>query len=112
MKVISVINYLALAIPFLIALFGLLTSNEDYYIYALFSTAGTGAIQVLLALSMLFYYRSILLTTYLTITALFFTMWYFIGEESWLIAIPLILAIFLTYIIHIEKNREVAASAT
>jgi len=106
MKVISVINYLALAIPFVIALFGLLTSNEDYYIYALFSTAGTGAIQVLLALSMLINYRSILLTTYLAITALFFITWYFIGEESWLIAIPPLLAIFLTYIIHVEKNKE------
>ena len=102
MKTRIILNYLALSIPFILGLAGLITSNDDIYIYAVLSTAATGAIQVIIALTMIAKHRSMLLDIYFAITVAFFILWYFLGEELGLIAIPPILAIFLTYIIHVE----------
>lgn len=103
MKIRSIINYLALALPAVLALIGL--SDEQFYMYALLSTAVTGGIQVLLALTMLPNHSSNLLYIYLTITALFFTLWYFVSNET-IFAIPPALAAFLTYIIYKEYKKE------
>jgi len=112
MKIRSIINYIALAIPFLLGLAGLVLKDDDIYIYALLSTAVTGAIQVIIALTMLPRHNSNLLYTYLSITALFFALWYILGEEYGLIAMPPALAIFLTYIIYVEGKKEVRAKET
>ena len=104
MKIRSIINYLALALPLVLAIIGLL--DEQFYMYALLSTAVTGGIQVLLALTMLPNHRSSLLYIYLCITALFFTVWYFVSNETGIFAVPPALAIFLTYIIYIESRKE------
>lgn len=104
MKIRSIINYLALALPAVLALIGL--GDEQFYMYALLSTAVTGGIQVLLALTMLPNHSSNLLYIYLTITALFFTVWYFVSNETGIFAIPPALAIFLTYIIYKEYQKE------
>lgn len=106
MKTRSIINYVALVIPFILGLVGYVTHDDDYYFYALFSTAGTGAIQVIIALSMLSKYGSDLLNIYLVITVVFFISWYLLGEEFGLIAIPPALAIFLTYIIYAESTKK------
>ena len=104
MKIRSIINYLALALPAVLALIGL--GDEQFYMYALLSTAVTGGIQVLLALTMLPNHRSSLLYIYLSITALFFTVWYFVSNETGIFAVPPALAIFLTYIIYVERKKE------
>jgi len=103
MKIRSIINYLALALPAVLALIGL--GDEQFYMYALLSTAVTGGIQVLLALTMLPNHNSSLLYSYLTITALFFIVWYFVNSEA-IFAVPPALAIFLTYIIYVERKKE------
>jgi len=106
MKIRSIINYIALAIPFILGLAGLAFSDDDIYIIALVSTALTGAIQVIIALTMLPKHSSNLLYSYLALTALFFAVWYIVGEEIGLVAIPPALAIFLTYIIYVEGKKE------
>jgi hypothetical protein len=57
-------------------------------------------------------HSSNLLYTYLSITALFFALWYILGEEYGLIAMPPALAIFLTYIIYVEGKKEVHTDET
>ena len=104
MKIRSTINYIALALPLFLALIGL--ADQDFFIYALLSTAVTGAIQVIIALTMLPKHSSNLLYGYLLMTALFFVTWYFTGEQFYIFAIPPILAFFLTYIIYIECKKE------
>ena len=103
MKIRSIINYIALAIPLVLAMIGL--QDEQFYMYALLFTAVTGGIQVLIALTMLPNHSSNLLYIYLTITALFFIVWYFVNSEA-IFAIPPALAIFLTYIIYSEHRKE------
>jgi len=104
MKIRSIINYIALVIPLVLAIIGL--QDEQFYMYALLFTAVTGAVQVLIALTMLPNHHSSLLYIYFTVTALFFLVWYFFGEVFGIFAIPPALAIFLTYLIYIESRKE------
>lgn len=104
MKVRSIINYIALVIPLVLAIIGL--QDEQFYIYALLSTAVTDAVQVLVALTMLPNHHNSLLYIYFTVTALFFLVWYFFGEVFGIFAVPPVLAIFLTYIIYTKRKGE------
>lgn len=106
MKIRSIINYFALVMPLLLGLIGFLATDDDFYICALLSTAATGAIQVIIALTMLPKHSSNLLYTYLSITAMFFIIWNFTREDFYIFAIPPALAIFLTYIIYVEGKKE------
>jgi len=106
MKIRSIINYFALVMPLLLGLAGFVSKDDDIYIYALLSTAATGAIQVLIALTMLPNHSSNLLYTYLSVTAIFFILWKLLGDNFYIFSIPPALAIFLTYIIYVEGKKE------
>jgi len=107
MKVITIINYIALAIPILFGLAGL--NDEEFFIHALLFTALTGAIQVILALIMLFKYPSNLLYIYSGITVFFFLLWMALGSDQFYIfALPPALALLLTYIIITKNLKEQA----
>jgi len=105
MKIRSIINYIVLVIPLFLAIIGL--QDEQFYIYALSFTAVTGGIQVLLALTMLFKYPGNLLYIYFGVTVFFFLIWMVLGSDhSYIFALPPALALFLTYIIFIESQKE------
>lgn len=112
MKIRSIINYFALVMPLLLGLAGFALQDDDIYIYALLSTAITGAIQVIIALTMLPKHSSNLLYTYLAITAMFFIIWNFTREDFYIFAIPPALAILLTYIIYIEGKKKLPIKET
>jgi len=105
MKTISGINYTALAFPVFFGLAGLY--SEEHFIYALLFTAIAGAVQVILAVIMLFKYPGKLLYIYSTATFLYF-LFYMItkSEEIYMLMIPPMLAIFFTVIIFIERQKE------
>ena len=104
MKSISITNLIIIIIPVLLALIG--TSDPQFYMYALLFTAVTGAVQVLLALIMLFKYPGNLLYIYSGVTVFFFLLWMVLGSDhSYIFALPPALALFLTYIIFIESEK-------
>lgn len=76
-----------------------------FLILGLYGLAITGALQVLAAVIYFFVFpKSKLIYTYFGLVALFFLIW---DQEgfSWWFAIPFFLIVFLSYIIHFNKNQ-------
>lgn len=100
------LNLFAISIPVIIAVFGIF--NYAILAFALLSTIITGISQLTIAYNLLDqHYKKWYLQLYIFVCILFFTLWIFTNWE-WIFAIPLILAIYMTLIVHffIPKNHE------
>jgi hypothetical protein len=107
MKTISIINYVVLILPIILGLAGI--TSEACYVYALLFTVIASAVQVILAMFMLFKYPGKLLYIYSFTAFLFLLLLMILGiEQFYLFLIPPILALFLTYIIFTERRKEKA----
>ena len=106
MKAASIINFIVVIAPILFGLLGL--TDEEYLIHAALASIVTGAVQVIIALFMLSKHSSNLLYIYFAITGLFFILWEFLGTNFYIFALPPALALYLTYIIYIERQKEKA----
>lgn len=107
MGTIKYLNLFAITLPFLI-LAAYPVYEDIAVIYALYSTMITGAIQVLLGLILFIrQHGNKFIIGYLTAVALFFALW-FINVNAFyseymtylLLPIPLILAIYFTFLIY------------
>ncbi len=112
MKQIHYFNMFAVGLPITLCLLGLL--DETFLFYGLVSTILTGLIQLIIGINMFIDEpKSRSLTIYLSSVVFFFLLWFLSGytpkysEEliCILLAIPPILAIFLTIII-IKKMKK------
>uniref|UniRef100_UPI00404A0A5D hypothetical protein n=1 Tax=Gelidibacter sp. TaxID=2018083 RepID=UPI00404A0A5D len=112
MKNIYRLNLVVVGIPIVFSLFGLI--NTDFIFYALLSTMLTGFVQAIIGLKMLIDEpKDKKLQLYIKSVLIFFLLWFIIGnsniishEIDYLIAvIPILLAIFLTYIIY-KKTKS------
>lgn len=106
LKVLRVLNIIAIAIPSLLCLLAIF--EVGLLVYAALSTLITGVIQVLIALV---YWNSnkkdILINIYFAVLLLF-TLLVFsnIADDTMVLPIiPLVLCIYLSYIIHFKKVR-------
>jgi len=106
MNAIRAINYIVLFAPIILGLIGL--QDEEVLIFAALSTMVTGAAQVIMALIMLLgKHRNPLLFSYFAIVAMFFLIWGFIGNyEFYIFAIPVMLALYFTYIVYVQIKLE------
>ncbi|TRW25303.1 hypothetical protein FMM05_08345 [Flavobacterium zepuense] len=106
MKAIRAINYIVLIIPIILGLIGI--QDEEFLIMAALSTMVTGAAQVIIALIMILgKHRNPLLFSYFAIVAVFFLIWGFIGNyEFYIFVIPVMLALYFTYIVYIQMKLE------
>lgn len=99
MKILLKLNFIALGIPIVLGIIS--------FMYGLVFTMLTGAIQVLIAISMLVMnYRNIHLYIYLATTLLFFLLWLVFATGNWIFALPPALAIYLTYIVGTEYKKS------
>lgn len=110
MKIIKHLNTLAIGLPIILGLLSLI--NEKYIATAIISTILTGIIQVILG-SLLLYYnpKNKCLQTYIVTTILFFLFWYYNVNIIYtelltyiLYPIPIILSIYLSFIIYKRKT--------
>mgnify|MGYP006346396659 CR=1 FL=1 len=103
LKVLRILNLIAIGIPVIIALCGFI--KIDYLMTALVSTMITGAIQVIVAiLYLIFSPRSKSIWIYFFGLFLFvFLVFINLSDHSfWL---PVLLLFYLTYIIHFKKHN-------
>ena len=104
MKIRSIINYITLAVAFLLMAAGF--RDDNFFMSAMLSAFITGIIQVFLALSMLEKRNSNLLNVYFLITVLYFILLTIFGKQFFTFIVPPALVILLTYIIYIERKKE------
>ncbi|WP_395052372.1 hypothetical protein [Flavobacterium sp.] len=110
MKIIKYLNTFAIGLPIILAILSLV--NEKYIGTALVSTILTGLIQVILGLLLLYHNpENKYLQTYIITVVLFFFIWYYNVNIIYtelltyiLYPIPLILAIYLSFIIYKRKT--------
>jgi hypothetical protein len=110
MKALKVINTIAIGLPFLLLIIGLLINDSagNYIAYALYSTMITGFIQVILGLILLIINpKNLYFIGYILIVVLFFSLWYFNMNiyysdilSAILFPVPLLLAIYLSILIY------------
>jgi hypothetical protein len=115
MKIIKIMNTIAIGIPIILALIGYLTNDlsGNYYGFALLSTILTGFIQLLLGIILLFKFKdNIHYKIYFAIVIIFFALWIWspiINKIDYftytLIYIPPILAIYLSILIYKTPNK-------
>lgn len=116
MRVLKVLNTIAIGLPSLLLALEFLSNNSkgDYIAYALFSTIMTGFIQVVLALYLLYNDKNnTRLQIYIIGVLIFFTLWFlnvkFLSNDILtyiLIPTPLFLAIFLSIIIYSSDDEK------
>jgi len=106
MKAIRAINYIVLITPILLGLIGL--QDEDFLIFAALSVMVTGAAQVIMALIMLLgKHQNPLLFSYFAIVGLFFLIWWLGGDyDLYIFAVPVMLALYFTYIVYAQMKLE------
>lgn len=112
MKNLKTTNSIAIAIPLLLIILGLV--NPFGYYLAAYSTMLTGLLQIIIGL--IFYYKyneSIHIKLYLLLVVIFFSLWYYntnvnyIDALTWpLIFTPLFLCIYLSIIIYSKKEKS------
>jgi len=110
MKMIKLINALAVGLPIILFIIGIIINDPagNYIAYALYSTMLTGFLQILLGLTLFFRKQDNKSTIiYLSAVLLFFLLWYlnanFIDSNVLtycLFVIPPILALYLSFIIY------------
>jgi hypothetical protein len=105
MKTLLYLNYFAVGLPIALTLLCLI--DGELLMFSLLSTMITGALQVMVALALLFVnYRNVHLYIYFTITVIFFILWLGFNIEYWLYTLPPVLAIYLTYIVISEYKKS------
>ncbi|WP_116787081.1 hypothetical protein [Flavobacterium psychrotrophum] len=105
MKILKYVNVFAVGLPFLIALLGII--DNDLWFWAAYSTMLTGLLQVIIALSALIigHNRKALYIYFTGVISYFFCMFLKI-DGCYLYITPVLLAIFLTIIIHKTTSNE------
>lgn len=105
MKNLLRLNIFAVGLPFVLAFLGIIDVNLLFLAYL--STMITGALQVFVALILLLVNpKNIHLYIYFALTILFFTLWLVFHIENWLFLLPVVLAIYLTYIVGEEYQKS------
>lgn len=105
MKILKFINAFAIGLPILLALLSII--DNDMLFWAIYSTILTGALQVIIAIVLLYIYpKNCLLHLYFFITTLFFVLAWFVIYNMFAMGIPLLLALYLTYIIYNVKDTN------
>lgn len=105
MKNLLRLNFFAIGLPFALALLGII--NVNLLIFAILSTMVTGGLQFLIALILLLVNpKNVHLYIYLALTILFFTLWMVFHIENWLFLVPVVLAVYLTYIVGQEYEKS------
>jgi hypothetical protein len=110
MKAINFTNYFFVGFPILLCGLGLL--DMSFLFFGLLFTILTGTFQVLTGISIFLKNpRDVWIQMYLLAVILYFSFWHFlnftifgISFEYALFAIPIILAIYFTIILHRKKN--------
>lgn len=115
MKTINQINYIVIAIPFLLCGIGCLIKDpgDNLFCFGILSTILTGAYQVLAGILLLIEnYKDRMIQVYLTLVALFFLLWYMnisMVHKDWLtfilFPIPAILCIYFSVILHQKLKK-------
>jgi len=105
MKLLKILNTLAIAIPAIISLFALL-DNEILFI-ALASTMLTGLLQLIIGCSFwLKHPKNIHIKIYFAVVAIFFVLFYILYTTyEYIFALPVVLCIYLSYIIYTTPNE-------
>lgn len=105
-------NLFIVGLPIILGLLGLI--NEMFLFYSLLSTILTGLVQVIFGINMLIEEpRNKKLQLYIGSVTIYFLIWYLIADNNFdneeiyyfLFSIPILLAIFLTYIIY-KKTKS------
>lgn len=105
MKILLRLNFFALGLPFVLALLAIIDVN--LLMFAFLSTMVTGALQVFIALALLYVNpKNIHLYIYFALTILFFTLWRIFHVENLLFLLPVVLAVYLTYIVGTEYEKS------
>jgi hypothetical protein len=99
-------NAIAIMLPFFLAIFGII--DNTMFLFAILSTILTGIIQVIISLIMLFNDPlDRFLQIYVVAVVFFFVTWFVNSQTGYnniitycLLPIPIVLAIYLTIIIH------------
>lgn len=98
MKTLLRLNFFALGLPFALALLAIIDVN--LLVLAFLSTMVTGVLQVFIALILLVVNpKNFHLYIYFAVTALFFILCLVFHIENWLFILPVVLAVYLTYIV-------------
>lgn len=105
MKLLKILNTLAIAIPAIISLFGLL--DEEILIVALASTTLTGLLQLIIGCAFwLKHPTNIHIKIYFAIVVLFFVLFYMLYTTyEFIFALPVLLCLYLSYIIYSTPNE-------
>jgi len=99
MKILKVLNTIALGIPLVIGLLGFI--NELFFIYALFSTVLTGLIQVSIAIYLAtFRPKNNYIIAYFVLMFTFFVGWLGFGFNTWIWFLPILLSLYLSVLIY------------
>ncbi|WP_026704385.1 hypothetical protein [Flavobacterium soli] len=105
MNALQKINIIGLSIPLIVYLIGFII-REDLLILALLSTMITGLIQLVIGLKLLENYsKHPLLQLYFVVVVLFFILW-FTTYWDFLWVLPVALAIYMTYILHLINPKN------
>lgn len=105
MKVLKVLNTIALGIPIIFAVLSII--NDDLLFISLMSTMATGAIQILVAFLYWYYFpKNIYIKVYFGFVTLFFFICYFPFFTIGFFFMPLLLAIFLSLIIYSTDSQK------
>ncbi len=102
MKALKVLNTIALGIPIVFALLGII--DNDYFITALISTMATGFIQVLTGIFFWYEYpKNKPIKIYFLLVAIFFLFLYGKVGFDWFWCMPFMLCLFLSILIYTKK---------
>lgn len=114
MKILKILNTVAIALPIILLLIGISINDSagNYISYALYSTMITGAIQILLGLIILIKEpRNKYIIMYFLVVIAFFGLWYFNVKIIYsdlltftLFPLPLLLAIYLSVLIYKKEK--------
>lgn len=105
MKILKFVNGFALSLPFILALLGFI--NDGFMFWAVYSIMLTGLLQVVVAFCALIlgHYKNHL-TIYFTAVSIYFVCMFLNINGYYLYFMPVLLAIFLTIIIHKTVPHE------
>ncbi|KAA5531863.1 hypothetical protein [Paenimyroides baculatum] len=115
MKAIKILNTIAVGIPIMLMLIGIIKQDSagEFIGYALFSTMFTGFVQVMLGLSLLRKFpENIHYQIYIVAVVLFFVLWFIVHSFDLydfgylLLWIPPCLAVYLSILIYSRTNNE------
>lgn len=111
MKILKLVNSIAIAIPIFFLLYGFI--DETGFYLSAYSMIITGFLQLIIGLIFWLKFKNDLnIKIYFTLVLLFFSLWYFnenifyIDELTWpLISMPPILVVYLSIIIYKKSNK-------